>query len=124
MIGFDDLETVDLPGEFARALLAGASSEAVVVESSASEASSGPPDRGNERTSRRYSVVLYRVGRAFVAEAVDGDGSTRHIGLAPAAGEEYVERVERDDWWTVLWVAGTLAADHREANETEAATGP
>lgn len=122
---FDDLETVDLPGELARALLAGASSEAVVVESRApgaprpSESSGGPPDRRRERTGRRYSVVLYRVGRAFVAEAVDDDGFTRHLGLAPANGEAYVERVERDDEWTLLWIAGALAADRGEADGTE-----
>lgn len=120
----DDLETVDLPGEFARALLAGASSEAVVVESGTSEASGGPPDRRRERTDRRYSIVLYRVGRAFVAEAVDSDGSTRHLGLAPAEGERYVERVERDDGWTLLWIAGALAGDRLERDGTEAPAGP
>lgn len=120
---FEDLATVDLPTEFARALLAGGSSEAVVVES---EASGGPRGSGlpPDRAGRRDSVVLYRVGRAFVAEAVDGDGVTRHLGLAPAEGARYVERVERDDEWTLLGIAGALAADRREADGTETTAGP
>lgn len=124
---FEDLHTVDLPAEFARALLVGASSEAVVVESKASggaRGSGGPPDRRHERASRRDSVVLYRVGRAFVAEAVDGDGVTRHLGLAPAEGARYVERVERDDEWTLLEIAGAVAAGRREADGTKTDAGP
>ena len=120
---FEDLHTVDLPAEFAGALLAGASSEAVVVESKASGEPRGPgvpPDRAG----RRDSVVLYRVGRAFVAEAVDGDGVTRHVGLAPAEGTRFVERVERDDEWTLLGIAGTLAADRREVDGRETTAGP
>lgn len=124
MTHFDDLETVDLPRAFARALLAGAASEVVVVESRTSETSGGSTDGRHERTDRRRGVVLYRVGRAFVAESVDRDGSTRHLGLAPAEGERYVERVGRDDGWTLLQITGSLAGDHREQEETEAGAGP
>lgn len=126
MTHFEELEPIALPDEFAQALLAEASCEAVVVESNASgepidasEADVKPTgaDVAGVDTGRRGSVALFRVGRAYVAEIVEGRGVARTVGLAPADAESYVDRVIRDDEWTVLSIEGALSATRRGAGE-------
>lgn len=126
MTHFEELEPIALPDEFAQALLTGASCEAVVVESKASgipiDASDadGKPtgaDVTGVDTGRRGSVALFRVGRAYVAEIVERRGPARTVGLAPGDAKSYVDRVSRDDEWTVLSIEGALSATGRGARE-------
>lgn len=123
MTHFTGLETVDLREEFAQGLLTDASCEAVVVESEESDTGADAPGRvAAGRGGRR--VVVFRVGRAFVAEIVDVDRSAQHVGLAPREAEAYLDRVEGDEGWTVLWVDGPLASDRRGSGGAEASTRP
>lgn len=112
-----DLPTVALPPAFAEALLVDASCEAVMVEATGPGESIDTSDLTTTGAERRNSVTLFRAGRAYVAEITERGGPTRTVGLAPADARAYVERVDRDDAWTVLSVEGVLSAGNREAED-------
>lgn len=123
MTHFADVETVDLPVAFAESLLVDATCEAVLVESVGSGEPVGTPEGTRVGVKRRGSVVLFRVGQAYVAEIVAGDGPTQTLGLAPADADAYLDLVDRDDGWTVVSVGGALSMGRQKGTETGAVPG-
>lgn len=123
-----DLDSIDLPAAFGRALLADASCEAVLVESTAPGTPTGRSGSrsgsGSGQTGRRGSVVLFRVGEAFVAEVVGIGGSTRFVGLSPVEAEAYLDRVDSDERWTALRIEGSLASRHGVTEGPGTSAGP
>lgn len=121
----DASETTALPERLGRAFTAEAPCVAVVVADH-----EGPPDSQGGATneplghSGRARATVYRVGDGYVIEGEDADGNTETVGARSEVVEAYVERVRRDDAWTLLSVADEVTGARRERVEDESLAGP
>lgn len=117
-----DVETTALPEGLGREFAADAPCVAVLVGSGvdaggggavggdaddeeAAELPSDHPGTLAAEPSRRSSATVYRVGEGYVVEYEGTSGTTETVGMGPGQLDAYVERVRRDDEWTVLSIA-------------------
>lgn len=113
----DGFETTDLPERLGRELAAGAPCVAVMVADDGdeiAEPSDGAVGDAAGRPARRASATVYRVGDGYVIERDDASGEAETVGMRSDQLEAYLERVRRDDAWTVLSITEQGADGGRE----------
>lgn len=128
----DAFETTALPEGLGREFVADAPCVAVLVEAGDDAVQEGPSEPPTGRSGavvggsqRRASATVFRVGDGYVVECEDPDGAIETVGMGPGQLDAYVERVRRDDAWTVLSIGdGEAGARSRAGGRRLASDSP
>lgn len=117
----DAFETTDLPERLGREFAAGAPCVAVLVAADGDGAVDDTADAVggvDEPRTRRASATVFRVGDGYVVQCDDVGGKPQTVGMGSDQLDGYVERVRRDDAWTVLSIAEEGTGARRERPES------